>query len=302
MEKTMKTWLPAVLMCVVVFSSTALSRPLYVVTAYPYIGDIVERIGGTNVRVFSLARGDYNPHVILPRPSFIAHIRRADLLIINGAQLEIGWMPPLLRQANNPAVQSGEQGFLDLSHYITLIDVPTSVSREQGDVHPEGNPHFYLDPENILPIAKAIRDKLVQLDSQNSSYYDARYREFSELWEKKLVEWADKMAPLKNTRVVEYHKNYDYFLRRYKLQIAGTVEPLPGIPPTSKHVEYLESILTVSPAEYVLHDVYNPADASRHLAEKLHMKLVVLPHDVGAVKGTDTIVSLFDEMVRRMTE
>ena len=298
----MKTWLSAVLVCAGLVPSLTFASPLHVVAAYPYIGDIVERIGGTNVRVFSLARGDYNPHVIIPRPSFIAHIRRADLLIINGAQLEIGWMPPLLRQANNPAVQSGEEGFLDLSLHVTLIDVPTSVSREHGDVHPEGNPHFYLDPENILPIARAIRDKLIRLDSRNASYYNTRYREFSDWWGKKLVEWAQKMAPLNDKRVVEYHKNYDYFLRRYKLQVAGTVEPLPGIPPTSKHIEHLESLLAASPAECILQDVYNPDDASRHLAEKLRMKLVIFPHDVGSMKETDSIVSLFDELVRRITE
>jgi len=298
----MKRYLSIFLICAAFVASLASARPLHVVAAYPYIGDIVEKIGGSNVRVFSLARGDYNPHVIIPRPSFIAQIRRADLLIISGAQLEIGWMPPLLRQANNPAVQTGEPGFLDLSRYVSLIDIPSSVSREQGDIHPEGNPHFYLDPENILLIARAIKDKLVQLDSQNASFYEARYREFSELWGKKLAEWSQKMAPLKNTRVVEYHKNYDYFLHRYKLQIAGTVEPLPGIPPTSKHMEHLETLLTAAPARFILQDVYNPDDASRHLAEKLSMRLVVLPHDVGAVKETNSIFSLFDELVRRITE
>jgi len=298
----MKRSLSAILICAAFLSSLASARPLHVVAAYRYIGDLVEKIGGSNVRVFSLARGDYNPHVIIPRPSFIAQIRNADLLIISGAQLEIGWMPPLLRQANNPAVQTGEPGFLDLSQYVTLIDVPTSVSRELGDVHPEGNPHFYLDPENIPPLAKAIKDKLIQLDSQNASYYEGRYREFSELWGKKLVEWNQKMTPLRNTRVVEYHKTYDYFLHRYKFQIAGTVEPLPGIPPTSRHIEHLETVLTAAPARFVLQDVYNPDDASRHLAEKFNMKLVVLPHDVGSVKETNSIFSLFDELVRRITE
>lgn len=292
----------AVLICLAFFSFVTSARPLHVVAAYPYIGDLVARIGGNNVRVFILARGDYNPHIIIPRPSFIAHIRRADLLIINGAQLEIGWMPPLLRQANNPVVQTGEPGLLDLSRFVTLIDVPTSVSRELGDVHPEGNPHFYLDPANILPIAEAIKNKLTQLDPGSGVYYESRYREFAELWGKKLVEWKARMSHLKDTRVVEYHKNYDYFLRRYGLQIAGTVEPLPGIPPTSRHVEHLEATLQRTPATYVLQDVYNPDDASRHLAEKLGMKLVLLPHDIGAVSEVNSIVSLFDELVGRMNE
>jgi zinc/manganese transport system substrate-binding protein len=273
-----------------------------VVTAYPYIGDLAQRIGGSNVTVFALARGDYNPHVIIPRPSFIAQIRKADLLIINGGELEIGWIPPLLRQGNNPAVQVGEPGFLDLSHAVTLIDVPTSVSRELGDVHPEGNPHFCLDPENIPLLARAIKERLVQLDPGNTPDYEKRYREFTDLWAKKLAEWGEKMKPFANVRVMEYHKIFDYFLRRYKVAIAATVEPLPGIPPTSRQMEHLESLLAAAPARVILQDVYNPDDASRHLAERLKMKVIVLPHDVGSVPEADNIVSLFDTIVRRITE
>jgi zinc/manganese transport system substrate-binding protein len=274
---------------------------LHVVAAYPYIGDLVDRIGGKNVRVFCLARGDYNPHVIIPRPSFIAKVRGADLLVISGAQLEIGWLPPLLRQANNPAVQPGERGFLDLSRYVTLIDVPAAVSREHGDVHPEGNPHYYLDPENIPPLAKAIKDKLAELDPENARYYGSNYEEFVQLWELRRREWDRAMQPLKNTRVVEYHKNYDYFLRRYGLVLAGTVEPLPGIPPTSSHIERLETLLAANPARFILQDVYNPDDASRHLTERLGVKLILLPHDVGAVREAHNVVALFDELVRRLT-
>jgi zinc/manganese transport system substrate-binding protein len=298
----MKNLLWRSLACALVISSLSWGRPPHVVAAYPYIGDLVERIGGGDVRVFVLARGDYNPHVIIPRPSFIAQIRRADLLVISGAQLEIGWMPPLLRQANNPAVQPGEPGFLDLSQFVTLIDVPSSVSREHGDIHPDGNPHYYLDPEYIPRLAKAIQEKLSQLDSQNSSAYEGRYREFLDLWNQRLITWGEKMKALRNVRVVEYHKNYDYFLRRYGLQIAGTVEPLPGIPPTSKHMEHLESLLSTNSARFILQDVYNPADAATHLADKLGMKVVVMPHDVGAVKEATSIVAMFDELVRRITE
>jgi len=298
----MNSHLAAIVMSVVLLASAASAAPLHVVAAYPFIGDLVQRIGGSNVTVFALARGDYNPHVIIPRPSFIAQIRKADLLIINGAELEIGWMPALLRQGNNPAVQVGEPGFLDLSHAVTLVDVPTSVSRELGDVHPEGNPHYGLDPENIPLLARAIRERLAQLDPDNGADYERRYREFTDVWSKKLAEWSAKMRPLANARVVEYHKIFDYFLRRYKLTIAATVEPLPGIPPTSKHMGQLESLLAAQPARVILQDVYNPDDASRRLAEKLKIKVVVLPHDVGSVAGADSIVSLFDEIVRRITE
>jgi len=295
-------WIVLVLAAMLAQSGSAMRRPLHVVAAYPYIGDLVEKIGKRNVRVWALARGDYNPHVIIPRPSYIAHVRRADLLVINGAQLEIGWMPPLLRQANNPAVQPGERGFLDLSRHITLIDVPTTVSREQGDIHPDGNPHFYLDPHHIPILAKAIADKLAEIDPADASYYQANYDEFAAQWEAKLKEWDSTMKALEKVRIVEYHKNYDYFLRRYNLALAGTVEPLPGIPPTSKHIEHLETLLKADPARFLLQDVYNPSGASEHLAGKLGMKLVLLPHDIGAVREARDVFSLFDEMVRRLAQ
>ncbi len=290
------------LLFVAMVAQSAMARPLRVVASYPYIGDLVEKIGGRNVHVVSLARGDYNPHVIIPCPSFIARVRNADLLVISGAQLEIGWMPPILRQANNPSVQPGEKGFLDLSRYVTLIDVPASVSREQGDIHPEGNPHFYLDPYNIPLLAKAIAEKLCEIDPSDAPYYRSNLDEFVRQWNEKLKEWKEKMRPLERVAVVEYHKIYDYFLRRFGLPIVGTVEPLPGIPPTSKHIEHLESILESHRAQFILQDVYNPDDASRHLANKLGMKLIVLPHDVGAVREVDDIFSLFDEIVRRLTQ
>jgi zinc/manganese transport system substrate-binding protein len=275
---------------------------LQVVTTYGYIGSIVGKIGGSNVRVYTLARGDYDPHVIIPRPSFIAKVRSADLVVINGAQLEIGWLPPLLRQANNPNVQPGEPGFLDLSRFVTLIEIPVAVSREHGDIHPDGNPHFNLDPENIPPLARAIRDRLSQLDPGGAESYRTNCAEFERAWSARLGEWAGKMEHLKNVRVVEYHKIFDYLLRRYNLTLAGTVEPQPGIPPTSKHVERLEALLGASPARYILQDVYNPDDASRHLAEKLGVQLVVVPHDVGSVAEAGDIFALFDEIVRRLTQ
>lgn len=291
-----------ILLLLLMVAPPSFARPMHIVVTYPYIGDIVERIGGGSVRVFVLARGDYNPHVIIPRPSFIAQIRRADLLIISGAQLEIGWLPPLLRQANNPVVQPGERGFLDLSGYVTLIEVPASVSREKGDIHPEGNPHYYLDPYNIPLLATAVMKKLAQLDPQNGREYGSRCEEFLRLWALKLEEWKLAMAPLAGIGVVEYHKNYDYFLRRYDLRLAGTVEPLPGIPPTSKHIEQLEARLANEPTRLILQDVYNPNDASRHIAGRLGMKLVIVPHDIGSVREVTTIIALFDEIVRRVTE
>jgi zinc/manganese transport system substrate-binding protein len=274
---------------------------LHVVTTYGYINDIVQRIGKDRVETIALARGDYNPHIIIPKPSYIAKVRNADLLVINGGQLEIGWLPQIIKQANNGAVQPGERAFLDLSQFVHLIDVPTSVSRELGDVHPEGNPHFFLDPENIPVIANAITARLSELNPSNKSFYEANNKELHGYWQQKMNEWNAKLKPLKGEKVVEYHKIFDYFLHRFGFSIVGTVEPLPGIPPTTKHIADVEQLIHREGVKYILQDVYNPQDASSYLSKKLGIKLIVLPHDVGAVKEADNVFRVFDEIVRRLT-
>jgi zinc/manganese transport system substrate-binding protein len=273
-----------------------------VVTTYGYIADIAQRIGNGHANVTSLARGDYNPHIIIPKPSFIAKMRRADLLIINGGQLEIGWLPPILNQANNGNVQPGERGFLDLSTHVHLIDVPSSVSRELGDVHPEGNPHYYLDPKNIPIIAQAITDKLSEIDPDHSADYRTNNAVFERMWDLKMKEWNENMKSQKGEKVVEYHKVFDYFLHSFEFVIAGTIEPLPGIPPTTKHIGEIENLIEREKVKYIFQDVYNPQDASQYLSKRLGVKMIILPHDVGALKEADNIVALFDELVRRITQ
>ena len=277
-----------------------LAERLQVVATYPYIASIVEQVGGSDVRVHALAGGEWDPHTILPKPSFIAKLRRANLLIINGAQLEIGWLPPLMNQANNPRVNVGTSGLLDLSTYVELIEVPTSVTRAQGDIHPDGNPHFYLDPHNIPLLSQAIADRLAELDPRAATEYAKRNDEFTESWNRRLDEWGVALGGLRGAKVIEYHKNYDYLLRRYGMELLGTVELLPGIPPTSGHIHELETKIEMTKVRYILQDVYNPADASEHLAKKYHIPMLKLPHDVGAVRETEGIFALFDEITRRL--
>ncbi|HOW45272.1 MAG TPA: zinc ABC transporter substrate-binding protein [Candidatus Aminicenantes bacterium] len=274
---------------------------LQVVTTYPYIAKLTEHIGGAQVNVHALAGGQWDPHTIMAKPSFIAKLRRADLLIINGAQLEIGWLPPLLSQANNPKVNVGSQGMLDLSRAVKLIDVPDSVSRAHGDIHPDGNPHYYLNPDNMLPLAEAIAAKLERMDPAASQTFVENLAQFKLKWQAKLAEWEKRLAPLSGAWVIEYHKNYDYLLRRYGLQLLGTVELLPGIPPTSKHIQELENKIAGAKVRCILQDVYNPDEASRHLASKHDIPMIKLPHDVGAVREAEGLFSMFDEIVRRLS-
>jgi zinc/manganese transport system substrate-binding protein len=262
--------------------------------------DITDRIGKDKVTVIALSPGNWDPHVIMPKPSLIAKVRRADLLIINGGQLEIGWIPPIIRQANNAKVMPSKKGFLDLSNFVRLIQVPDSVSREQGDIHPAGNPHYHLDPHNIPLLIDAIADKLIDLDPDNMEYYSKNKEEFLNLWKIKIVEWEKKLTPLKGTKYLEFHKNFDYFLQRFGLIVLDTIEPLPGIPPTSKHtIELIKKLKTEKVAK-ILHDVYHSSKCTKLISQKTSVPWVIIPHDVLAIKSIKDLFSLYDEIVDRL--
>jgi zinc/manganese transport system substrate-binding protein len=271
-----------------------------VVVTYPYIGDLTQKIGGDKVEVFVLGKGTEDPHFIVPKPSFIAKLRGADLVIINGAGLEIGFIPILIQQANNPRVQTS-RGFLDLSQHVNLIEVPTNVSRSEGDIHPEGNPHFALDPHNIPILARTIKDKLCGLDANHCPYYESKLSEFLKVWDSKKREWDHKLSVDKGKRVIEYHKLFEYLLAAYGLSVAGTIEPKPGIPPTARHMEELIEVAKSQKVDFILQDVYHEKRSGPFLAEKTGAKYILLPHDIGAVPEAKDLFSLFDEIGRRLS-
>lgn len=281
--------------------TSAGNAELRVVTTYPYIADLVRHTGGDRVTVTAMARGDRDPHMIVPRPSNLALLRRADLLIINGAELEIGWLPPLVYKAANTAIKAGSEGFLDLSTEVKLIQVPEKVSRAHGDVHPSGNPHYSLDPQNIPVLARAIARRLGQLDPDGKEHYHANQEKFITRWNTRMEEWKNRMAPLRGKKVVEYHMLYDYFLQRYGLEAAGTLEPKPGIPPSGSHIRELIKRCEQGDIFIILQDVYHPDRPSRMVSEKTGVPWIVLPHDVGAVEQADDIFLLFDEITGRIS-
>ena len=272
-----------------------------VVVTYPYIGDLTQKIGGDKVEVFVLAKGTEDPHFIVPKPSFIAKLRGADLVIINGGGLEIGFIPILIQQANNPTIQT-TRGLLDLSQNLDLIEVPTAVSRAEGDIHPEGNPHFCLDPSRIPILARVIKDKLCSLDSQNCQVYEDKLSEFLKQWDEKTKEWDHRVSSLKGKRIIEYHKLFDYLIQAYGLSNVGTIEPKPGIPPTIGHTEELIEAAKSQKVEFIFQDVYHEKRTAQFIAEKTGAKYIVLPHDVSAVPEAKDIFSLFEEIVRRLTQ
>lgn len=290
-----------VLILMLLAANLMVSAKIKVVTSYRYIADITQKIGGDEVSVTALARGDRDPHFITPKPSFIAKLRKADLLIVNGGQLEIGWLPPVIRQANNGDIDTGGKGFLGLMGFAKPIDVHLDISRAHGDVHPEGNPHIQLDPHHIPIFADAVKKKLCQLAPDHCTVFQTNYETFVKKWEEKSRQWQEALKPLKDVKVVEYHKLYEYLFHRYHIKSVSTLEPLPGIPPTSRHLADIINLIKEEKIKIIVQDVYHSSKTARFVAGKTGAKVVIIPHDVGAVKEAVDIFTLFDEIVRRLT-
>ena len=248
-----------------------------------------------------MAPGDWDPHFVVPRPSLIARIKRADLVFMNGAELEIGWLPALLKSANNPKVAPGAPGLVDLSADAPLIhqhDGP--VSRAMGDVHPAGNPHFALDPLAIPRAARTVAEALSRADPAGGDVFIANLEAFEAAWHKASERWRARMAPLRGTLVIEYHAVFDYFLERNGISVAGAIEPIPGASPTARHTKELVELIRREKPVRILMDVYHSREAADFLSRETGVPVVVIPHDVGAVPEARDLFSLYDTIVERM--
>jgi len=288
-----------ILLLLTLLSSFGLAK-VHVIASYPYLGKIIQAVGGDDVKVKVLASAKRDPHFIIPKPSLIPAIARADLLIANGAGLEIGWLPPLLKSANNPKVRIGSKGFVDVSRAVHLIDVPKSVSRAMGDIHPEGNPHFDTDPHNVLPIAKLITKKLITSDTAHKSTYTQNLQVFTQKWKTFLRSFDASMKSCKGKKVIQYHELYNYLLKRYGIHSVANIEPLPGIAPSSKHTLQLILQMKKEHITTILQDPYHEKKTAKFIAAKTDAKVVVLPHDVGSVSGSDTLQSFYTTIKERL--
>lgn len=282
-----------------VFLGTLAFGSINIDTTYSTLGAVAKKVGGDKVNVTVLGSSKYDPHFIVPKPSLLSKLRRADLLIINGGGLELGWLPPLLRNANNAKIQNGAKGFLDMSHYVHMINVPTSVSRAFGDVHAQGNPHFSSDPHVVLVMAKAIKGKLIALDPGHEATYTKNYDSFISSWKAYLANFDAKMHTCKVTKVVQYHALFNYFLDRYGIKIYGTIEPLPGIAPSSKHTVQLINTMNKNGVKTILQDVYHERKTAKFIAAKTGAKVVIIPHDLGA-DGSNTLEDFYNKIANRI--
>jgi len=290
-----KIFILTVLLTISAFAS------LRVDATYSTMGAVAQKIGGDLVDVTVLGSSKYDPHFIVPKPSLIAKLRRADLLIMNGAGLELGWLPPLLKAAHNPAIRNGSKGLLDMSHYVPMINVPTSVSRAFGDVHAQGNPHFSTDPHVVPVMAQAIKEKLIELDPDNEAMYTKNYDTFISSWKIYLTDFDAKMLTCNTKKVVQYHQLFNYFLERYGIKIYGTIEPLPGIAPSSKHTVQLINTMKQNGVKTILQDVYHEKKTAKFIAEKTEAKVAIIPHDLGA-DGSQTLQEFYNKIASRICQ
>lgn len=273
-----------------------------VVTTTQDLASLAEAVGGSNVKVSYIARGDLDPHFVDAKPSYMLKLASANLVIDVGMELEIGWLPGLLGGAGNPKVQTGTSGFLDASTAITPIEVPSgTIDRSRGDLHPQGNPHYWLDPENGRKVARLIEARLEQLDAANASSYKSNLATFEATLSSKESGWKSAMAGMKGTNVIGYHSTFDYFLSAFGINVVGFVEPKPGIPPTPQHTMELISIAKSSSVKHILIEPFhNGADAGP-ISSASGARVVTVPSSVGGVTGADNYIALFDTIVRILT-
>jgi zinc/manganese transport system substrate-binding protein len=275
---------------------------LEVLACEPEWGALVTEIAGDKAKVTVATTAKQDPHHIEARPSLIARARRADLLVCNGAELEIGWLPLLQRESGNARIQTGKPGYFEAAQHVTLIDKPTTVDRSMGDVHAAGNPHFHLDPRNLLPVAEALSVRLSSLDPANALHYRARLQEFNTRWNAAIARWTQSAAPLKGTSVAVQHKNWSYLLRWLGMETVIDLEPRPGVDPSAAYLSEVVSRLSRTPAQMVLRANYHSARPSQWVSRKAGIPAVELPATVGATNRAGNLFGLFDDIIERILD
>src|SRR6266511_2098264 len=268
---------------------------LNVVATLPDYGVLAETIGGDKVKVTSIAKGTEDPHFVDARPSFIRVLNQADVLLEGVLELEIGWLPPLVNAARNAKILSDAPGHLILSRGIHVLEVPTGpVDRSMGDVHPFGNPHYWLDPANGKIIAASIASAFAKLDPANGAFYEANRQKFDERMDKKIADWTKLMEPFRGTRVLTYHKSFNYLLERFGLDLVGTIEPKPGIEPSPTHISALIPRAREQGVKLVLIEPCRPRKTPEYVAGNVGATLLVLPASVGGNQNVKDYFDLFD--------
>jgi zinc/manganese transport system substrate-binding protein len=277
--------------------------PLNVITTTEDLASIAREVGGDKIKVESLARGYQDPHFVEAKPSFVLKLNKADLLIVVGRELEIGWLPPLITQSRNSKIQPGGPAHLDASLNCRILEIPTGqITRAMGDVHPAGNPHYWLDPENGKRIAQAIEGKLTALSSENAAYFSQREEDFERRVNEGLKRWLAMMAPYKGLKVVTYHRSWPNFAERFGLDVIGYVEPRPGIPPSPSHTLALIKEMKRLNVKIIMVEPYFDLKTPNSIARETGARVLVLPPSVGGEKEITDYLKLFDYDIKLLVD
>ena len=273
----------------------AQARKINVITATTDMAALTQEVGGDKVDVESIAKGYQDPHYVEAKPSFLLKLRHADLLVLVGLDLEIGWLPPLITQSGNPKIQPAAAGYLDASQFSEILEKPTGlISRAQGDVHPLGNPHYWLDPDNGRRIAKGIADKLSEMQPGEAAYFQQRYADFNQRLTAAEKKWDDEMKPYRGSKVVSYHKSWPNFAKHFGLDVVGYIEPRPGIPPTPGHTLELIQLMKRGNVKTIMVEPYFDLKTPNSIAAATGGQVLVMLPSVGGQKEVTDYFKLFD--------
>lgn len=304
--KSVKTILQTSLLPVVVLLAMVASMPVAAVVnifaCEPEWKALAEELGGDHVSVFSATTALQDPHFIQARPSLIATVRKADLVICSGADLEIGWLPLLLRKSGNRNVQPGTSGYLMATDYVRLKDRPSRVDRSQGDLHAAGNPHIHTDPRNISLVARAVANRLSKLEPAQAAIFQTNFEQFNLRWRESLAVWKEKARPLRNMPVAVLRNSWPYLVSWLKLQQVVTLEDKPGVPPTSAHLSKVLTRVRQQPVKAVIYSANQPSRAADWLSEKAGIPAVKLPYTVGGNDMAVDLYSLYDNTIDLLLE
>jgi zinc/manganese transport system substrate-binding protein len=296
-DTNMKSTLQHMVFLLLAVLAHPVSANLNVFACEPEWAALAQELGGSKVTAFSATSALQDPHQVQARPSLLAKARRADIAVCSGAELEIGWLPMIQRQAGNPKIQIGQPGYFQAADYTHMLEKPARLDRSEGDIHALGNPHIQTDPRNFVPIAKMLVERMVQIDPANTTTYTARYQDFSARWQQAMDKWQEEAAPLKGMPVVVHHKYWAYLEDWLDLKEVATLEPKPGLPPSSAHLAEVLAQLKVQPARMIIRAAYQDPKASQWLSERTGIPAVMLPGTVEGTPEAKDLFSLFDNTI-----
>jgi zinc/manganese transport system substrate-binding protein len=296
----MKSILASILCSIPLIAPWPALAALNILACEPEWGALAKEIGGDRVSVYTATTVLQDPHRIEARPTLIARARNAELMVCTGAQLEVGWVPLLQTQSGNPKIQAGQPGFFEAASVVPLLERPARLDRSLGDVHPSGNPHIHLDPRNIERVAAALDERMAQLEPAQAAYYQERQKQFSARWREAMARWEKSAAPLKGLPLVVYHKDLSYLIGWLGMREVGSLEPKPGLPPSTSHLTQLLEQLKRTPARAVLRSAYNDPRPAEWLAGQARIPAVLLPYTVGGTDQAKDLFALYEDTLSRL--